>query len=63
MKHHDKILNDLVRAIEFCEAKPTNYSDESIKKWKLALLNARNYLKEVRPKNLTLEQIIDRATD
>lgn len=59
----DKILLDLLKAMEFSEVKPTNYSDESIERWVSSIAAAKEYAKRVRPRELTLEQVIDGATD
>ena len=65
MKQHpgDKILLDLLKAMEFCEVKPTNYSDESIEEWFKNIAAAKEYALKVKPRNWTEEQIIDSATD
>ena len=58
-----KILSDLVGVIEECRIQPLDASEESIEKWETALAEAKNFLKSCEPKHLTLEQVIDRATD
>jgi len=59
----DKILAELLQALELCEAKPTNYSDESIEKWVTSIASAQKYIDKVKPKVLTEQQVIDLATD
>jgi hypothetical protein len=62
MNDSDKIFLELLDAIKFSNAKPTDYSDESIASWKRVMSKAEDYAETIRPK-LTLQEIVDGATD